>query len=61
MSAETMKLIFDPFFTTRPDGTGLGLSIVQSLLSSYDCRLDVESQEGVGTAFFLKLKEAAPH
>jgi len=60
MSAETMKLIFDPFFTTRPDGTGLGLSIVQRILASYDCRLDVESQEGFGTAFFLKLKQAAP-
>jgi len=61
MSEETMKLIFDPFFTTRPDGTGLGLSIVQRILASYDCQLDVESKEGQGTAFSLKLKQAAPH
>ncbi len=61
MSEETMKLIFDPFFTTRPDGTGLGLSIVQRILASYDCQLDVESKEGQGTSFFLKLKQVAPH
>jgi len=61
MSEETMKLIFDPFFTTRPNGTGLGLSIVQRILASYDCQLDVESKENQGTAFFLKLKQAAPH
>jgi two-component system sensor histidine kinase PilS (NtrC family) len=61
MSEKSMKLIFDPFYTTRPDGTGLGLSIVQRILASYDCQLDVESQEGQGTAFFLKIKQAAPY
>jgi two-component system sensor histidine kinase HydH len=60
MTPETIKSIFDPFFTTKPSGTGLGLSIVHSILESYDSRLDVASQQGVGTTFTLILKCVDP-
>ncbi len=57
MSPETTQSVFDPFFTTKPSGTGLGLSIVHSIVESYNNRLDVESTEGEGTTFTLRLKQ----
>ena len=57
MRPELLSSIFDPFFTTKPNGTGLGLSIVHSILESYDSWLDVESKEGFGTTFTLRLKQ----
>ena len=56
MSPETTRSVFDPFFTTKPGGTGLGLSIIHSIVESYNSRLDVESTEGEGTTFTLRLK-----
>ena len=46
-----LKNIYDPFFTTKTRGTGLGLSIVHRILESYASRLDVESDQGIGTTF----------
>jgi len=46
-----LKQIYDPFFTTKTRGTGLGLSIVHRILESYASRLDVESDQGIGTTF----------
>ena len=55
MPDKIVSSIFDPFFTTKPNGTGLGLSIVHSILQSYSCRLDVDSQVGKGTTVTIKL------
>lgn len=50
-----LKNIYDPFFTTKTRGTGLGLSIVHRILESYTSRLDVESDQGMGTTFRFRL------
>jgi signal transduction histidine kinase len=52
--------IFDPFFTTKPIGlgTGLGLSIVHNLVLGMNGRIEVDSQEGVGTVFTIHLHAA---
>jgi signal transduction histidine kinase len=49
--------IFDPFFTTREDegGTGLGLSIIYGIIEKHSGRIEVESREGLGTTFELRL------
>lgn len=47
--------IFDPFFTTRTEGTGLGLSIAHQLATRHGGFLDVRSQPGAGTSFFLNV------
>jgi signal transduction histidine kinase len=49
--------IFDPFFTTKEPGkgTGLGLSIVHRIVTKYGGTIAVESEEGQGTMFRIRL------
>ncbi len=54
---EVRHRIFDPFFTTKePDkGTGLGLYLVNMIVANHGGRVDLESQEGKGTIFSIRL------
>ena len=54
---ESKKKIFDPFFTTKRmgDGTGLGLSICEKIVRDHSGRLDVKSEVGKGSTFFVFL------
>ena len=50
--------VFQPFFTTKPpgEGTGLGLSLAYHMITKgHDGTLEVESIEGVGTEFIIRL------
>lgn len=55
MSPETKSHIFDPFFTTKNDGTGLGLSLSYAIIKDHRGDIEVESEQGRGTTFRIRL------
>lgn len=55
ISAAHRKRLFTPFFTTKNDGTGLGLAITFRIVQNHKGAIDVESEEGKGTAFTVRI------
>jgi two-component system, NtrC family, sensor kinase len=57
MNEATQAKIFQPFFTTKPtgQGTGLGLSLAYDIIKGHGGTIEVESVEGEGTTFAVKL------
>lgn len=57
MSEATKNKIFEPFFTTKNVGvgTGLGMSIVYNTIKKHHGQIYINSTEGEGTTFILKL------
>jgi signal transduction histidine kinase len=49
--------VFDPFFTTRPpgQGSGLGLAIAYDIIREHRGVLELDSQEGQGAEFTIRL------
>jgi two-component system, NtrC family, sensor kinase len=49
--------IFQPFFTTKPtgEGTGLGLSLSYDIIKAHNGELNVDSTEGEGATFTVRL------
>jgi two-component system, NtrC family, sensor kinase len=60
ISKSLQDKIFQPFFTTKPpgEGTGLGLSLSYDIIKVHGGELKVESNEGEGAAFFVRLPVA---
>jgi PAS domain S-box len=50
---EFINKIFDPFFTTKKTGNGLGLSTTYSIIKKHNGYLEVESEPGIGTTFYI--------
>ena len=57
ISKENLSKIFEPFFTSKSGkgGTGLGLAVSYSIVKRHGGRIDVESKEGEGSTFTVKL------
>lgn len=57
MSKKVEKRIFEPFYTRQKqgEGTGLGLSVSYGIIKQHGGRIKVNSQEGIGTEFVVKI------
>jgi signal transduction histidine kinase/CheY-like chemotaxis protein len=60
MSASVASKVFNPFYTTKgPDRAGLSLSHVHSAVVQHGGSIDVQTDEGAGTTFHLRLPGAS--
>jgi PAS domain S-box-containing protein len=57
IAAADLHNIFDPFYTTSPvgKGSGLGLSICYSIIKQHNGKIAVDSAEGKGSTFTVRL------
>lgn len=56
MSETVKRKVFDPFFTTKgPKGNGLGMSLAYGIIVRHSGKILIESQEGKGTTFTVRL------
>ncbi|HSE59081.1 MAG TPA: ATP-binding protein [Nitrospiraceae bacterium] len=60
IAPENLDHIFDPFYTTKHasgdhEGTGLGLTIVHQIVHEHHGYIEVTSEVGKGTTFFVNL------
>ncbi|MBU1904803.1 MAG: PAS domain-containing protein [Proteobacteria bacterium] len=57
IAKENLARIFEPFFTTKKEkkGVGLGLSVVYGIIEEHGGSIHVESGEGEGSIFTVKL------
>jgi signal transduction histidine kinase/DNA-binding response OmpR family regulator len=60
MSHETREKLYQPFHTTKPYGHGMGLNVVSGIIQRMGGTIKVESEEGVGTTFTIRLPARAP-
>jgi putative PEP-CTERM system histidine kinase len=62
MSAEFLRTrLFRPFDTAKPGGFGIGAYEARELVRGMGGQLQVESREGVGTRFVIRLPAAVAH
>jgi two-component system nitrogen regulation sensor histidine kinase GlnL len=52
---DKLKKIFDPFFTSKSEGTGMGLSVAHGIIQEHRGVIEVESEPGKGTTFYIYL------
>lgn len=52
---ELEQKVFHPYFTTKEIGTGLGLPIVERIVADHQGQIWFETEEHVGTTFYIDL------
>ena len=58
MPSHNLARIFDPYFTTKKKGNGLGLATSYSIIRKHNGIIDVQSEVGIGSTFFIYLPAA---
>jgi two-component system nitrogen regulation sensor histidine kinase NtrY len=59
MPPELLDKIFIPFFSTRKSGSGIGLSLCKQIMLLHKGNIQVQSTDGVGSAFILQFNAMA--
>ena len=54
---EQQERIFEPNFTTKSSGTGLGLAMAKSIVTQMEGEINLDSEPGRGTSFFIRLNK----
>jgi|GEM_PF-299324 len=52
---DKIKKLGEPFYTTKERGTGLGLMVSFKIIEEHRGKIEVESEVGVGTTFYITL------
>ncbi len=52
---KNLDAVFDLYFTSKAKGNGVGLSVAQQIVEAHGGTIDVESEEGMGTTFSVRL------
>jgi nitrogen fixation/metabolism regulation signal transduction histidine kinase len=60
MPLDVTEHIFTPFYTTKAKGTGLGLAITHKVITEHGGRITLETREGKGTCFTVRLPRILP-
>ncbi|MFK9094483.1 ATP-binding protein [Bacillus salipaludis] len=55
ISEEKIKKLGEPFYTTKDRGTGLGLMVSYRIIDEHKGTINIESEEGKGTIFYIYL------
>lgn len=53
ISKENIAKLFEPYFTSKRNGIGLGLATSLNILQSHNAKIEVQSEQGNGTAFTI--------
>jgi two-component system sensor histidine kinase AtoS len=60
MSQDVMAQLFEPFITTKQEGSGLGMSISYDIIQAHHGSIAVQSKEGEGATFTVRLPLEQP-
>lgn len=55
LSQQARAHLFEPFYTTKRKGTGLGLSVSYGIIEQHGGNIEVDSSEGKGSCFTVRL------
>ena len=61
IAREKLKNIYDPFFTSKTYGPGLGLTFTLRTIQNHNGMIVVDSTEGAGTTFTIRLPIRVNH
>jgi signal transduction histidine kinase len=60
IEAKNLEKIFEPGFTTKKDGHGLGLANCKRIIENHFGEVEIESVQGKGTTFIIKIPVCQP-